>query len=100
MDLEIPLTIIKQAVRQFGKCGIPIVLDPSPFERLDEELLESGWYLSSNQSEAQRLTKIPIENPDQAPEAASGLMKHGNKGVCVKLGRGGCAIVTTDVQFV
>ncbi|MGP0593686.1 ribokinase [Nitrospira sp. T9] len=99
VDLEVPLSIVKQAVRQSEECGMPIVLDPSPAERLDEELMEAGCYLTPNQSEAQRLTNIPIDTQDQALEAASRLMKHGNKGVCVKLGTGGCAIVTTDDQF-
>lgn len=100
VDLEVPVSIVKQAVRQSQKCGMSIVLDPSPAERLDEELLEAGCYLIPNQSEAQQLTKIPIDNQDQALKAASRLMKHGNKGVCVKLGTGGCAIVTRDVQCV
>lgn len=100
VDLEVSLSIVKQAVRQSEEYGMPIVLDPSPAERLDEELLEAGCYLTPNQSEAQRLTNIPIGNQDQALEAASRLMKNGNKGVCVKLGTGGCAIVTTDIQFV
>ncbi|WNM56635.1 ribokinase [Candidatus Nitrospira allomarina] len=100
VDLEVPLPIVKQAVRQAEECGMVIVLDPSPSERLDEELLKSGCYLTPNQSEAQRLTKIPIENHDHALEAASRIRQHGNKGVCVKLGTGGCAIATADDQFV
>ncbi|GJL58306.1 MAG: ribokinase [Nitrospirales bacterium] len=100
VDLEVSPCIVKQAVRHSEECGLPVVLDPSPSESLDEELLQSGCYLIPNQSEAQRLTNITIENEDQALEAASRLRKHGNKGVCVKLGTGGCALVTPDVRFV
>lgn len=79
VDLEVPLSIVKQVVRQSEECGMPIVLDPSPAERLDEELLEADCYLTPNQSEAQRLTNIPIDTHDQALEAAKRLMKHGKR---------------------
>jgi ribokinase len=100
-NLEIPVVIVKHAIRCANTCGIPVVLDPSPADRLDQELLESGCFLTPNQTEAQRLTDTAIENPDQALEAADYLMTCGSQGVCVKLGKGGCAVASANEhQFI
>lgn len=97
-NLEIPAECVKFAIRCAKARNLPVVLDPSPADRLDRELLESGCYLTPNQSEAQRLTHITIESAGQAIEAGRRLLSRGNPGVCVKLGNGGCAVVSADQQ--
>jgi ribokinase len=99
-NLEIPVSIVKHAVRHAHECGIPVILDPSPAERMDQELLESGSYFTPNQSEAQQLTKISITSFEEALEAAHRLHAFGNMGICVKLGKGGCAVVTAGMHCV
>lgn len=99
-NLEIPVHIVKQAIQCAKACGIPVVLDPSPADRLDQELLESGSYLTPNQSEAQRLTQTTIEDPDQGLEAARRLLSFGSQGICVKFGDGGCAVASANEHHV
>lgn len=95
-NLEIPVDIVKRAIRCAKTYGMPVILDPSPADRVDQELLESGSYLTPNQSEAQRLTHTTIESHDQAMETAYRLLTWGSQGVCVKLEHGGCAVVSVN----
>jgi len=98
-NLEIPVPLVKHAVSEANKCGMLVILDPSPAQRLDKELLELGCFLTPNQSEAQHLTDTTIENREQAMEAAQCLVSLGGQAVFVKLGSGGCAVMSANEQY-
>src|SRR5690606_40299036 len=43
-NLEIPVEYVKFAIRCARARNLPVILDPSPADRLDRELLDSGCY--------------------------------------------------------
>ena len=98
MQLEIPIETVEAAADIAARNKIKIILNPAPAQQLSYELLSKVSILTPNQSEAELLTGVKVENQDDAARAAAILMTKGVDIVIVTLGSKGAYIVSADVQ--
>jgi ribokinase len=52
LQLEINIAAVEEAVRIAAAKGVPVILNPAPFQRISDEVLEMVTYLTPNESEA------------------------------------------------
>ena len=90
LQLEIPLETVYAAI-EFGNArGIPVLLNPAPAHpELDLGRIKGCDYFMPNESELALLTGMPVENPEQAEEAARSLLDAGIRNIVVTLGSRG-----------
>lgn len=89
MQLEIPLETIESAARIAAEKNIPVILNPAPARRLSDDLLRNVSILTPNETEAEMLTGVHIENEKDAERAAGLLMKKGTNAVIITMGARG-----------
>jgi ribokinase len=87
-SLEIPLSTARLALEVARRHGAITILNPAPLpERL--EFLELADYVTPNESEAARLTGLPVTDVDSAARAAAAMHARGAACVLVTLGAAG-----------
>ncbi|MCS7304591.1 MAG: ribokinase [Thermoguttaceae bacterium] len=98
LQLEIPLAVVAYAAQVAASAGVPVILDPAPAPEkpLPTELLRNITYLKPNESEAERLTGIRVEDERSARQAAEKLRADGAKNVIITLGANGAVVATAD----
>ena len=52
MQLEIPLEINREVLRFCKANNIPTILNPAPYQKLDEEIIDLATYITPNETEA------------------------------------------------
>jgi ribokinase len=90
IDSEVPGFVTEAAARSARRCGLCVLLDPSPADRVSDSLLRLVDVAVPNASEAETLTGIAVDGADTATRAARVLLDRGCKAVCIKLLDGGC----------
>ncbi len=98
MQLEIPIETVEAAADIAARNNIKIILNPAPAQQLSDELLSKVSILTPNQSEAELLTGVKVDNEDDAARAAEILMGKGVDVVIVTLGSKGAYIVSADMK--
>jgi len=96
LQLETPLETVRFTAQLAAEAGVPVVLDPAPAAPLDRSLLERVTYLTPNESEAERLTGIAVDDEATAREAAAKLLESGARHVIVTLGSQGALSAGPD----
>lgn len=92
-QLEIPLETVEYLAEFAERHDIPFMLDPAPARELPASLLRRVSWLTPNETETRELLKHPLDNDDQASNAAADqLLSCGVKNVVLKLGSRGCVI--------
>lgn len=91
VDLEISVQIARTAILAARRRQHQIVLDPSPANRLENDLYGLADYLTPNNSEAEELTGIRVQSVEEGFRAGEALLKRGARAAMVKLGAEGCA---------
>ncbi len=89
MQLEIPLDTVEAALDLAAKHGAVSVLDAGPAQKVAHSLIAKAAIVSPNETEAQAMTGIPVENFAQARKAAQALLDAGTKEAVMKLGAQG-----------
>ncbi|MGQ4666903.1 ribokinase [Metabacillus halosaccharovorans] len=80
IQLEIPLHTVIKATEIANKYGIPVILNPAPYQKLPKKLVESVTFITPNESEfEQLLSDIPIEERDKV--VAKCIVTKGEEGV-------------------
>lgn len=97
-DLEVPAAIVLAAVRAARERGLVVLIDPSPADRMPDELYPLVDVLTPNPGEARALTGVAVEDEDSARRAGERLLARGVTTACMKLPDGGCALVRADQQ--
>jgi ribokinase len=102
LQLESPMDAICRAAELAAEAGVPVILDPAPApeEPLPPSLLEHVTYITPNETEAQRLTGLAVEDEATAREAAQKLQGQGTRNVVVTLGAKGALAVGEETLFV
>ena len=98
-DYEVAPFIVERAIRAARERGFPVVLDPSPTDRVEARLLAQVDYLLPDASETEGLTGITPDSPESAARAARQLLEKGAKTVLVKLEGGGCLAMSREVTL-
>ena len=96
LQLETPMDTVQFTAQLAADAGVPVILDPAPAAPLDGSLLERVTYLTPNESEAERLTGIPVQDEASAREAAAKLLQSGARHVIVTLGSQGALSAGPD----
>jgi len=93
VDYEIAPFIVEGAIATANQHHIPVILDPSPADRVDPSLFPHIDYIVPDAGEAQTLTGMATDSVEQSIQAARQLQSQGVKNVCIKLKDGGCVLV-------
>ncbi|MBN1911673.1 MAG: ribokinase [Pirellulales bacterium] len=98
LQLETPAPTVKAAARLAADAGVAVILDPAPAPDgpLDADLLSCISYLTPNETEAQRLTGLPVVDEATACAAAEKLLAVGARSVILTLGAKGALVATPD----
>ncbi len=89
MQLEIPLPSVARAILLAHEKGCRVILDPAPAVALPDEMLRGLYLLTPNESEAEILTGIAVNDETTAREAATALLGRGADRVAITLGKRG-----------
>ncbi len=100
VQLETPLETIEFTAELAARAGVPLLLDPAPAPDgcLPDDLMKKITVLKPNETEAQRLTGIPVTDISSAQKAADVLLDKGVKQVLITLGSQGAWFVETPGQ--
>ena len=89
MQLETPVETIKAAARVAKQSGTRVVLNPAPAQPLSDDLLQLIDMITPNETEAELLTGVKVEDITSAQKAADILHAKGIKQVMITLGSQG-----------
>ena len=89
MQLETSEESILEGKKLAQKYGVPIILNPAPFQKTPEGLFDGIDYLTPNETEAEFFTGIPVVDENDAEKAAAKLHEMGVKNVIITLGKRG-----------
>ena len=89
MQLETPLEGIETAARIAAQHGTKVVLNPAPARPLPNHLLVMTEIITPNETEAELLTGVKVDNLDNADKAAQVLHQLGIPIVLITLGSRG-----------
>jgi ribokinase len=91
LQLEIPLDTVVAAAKLAKENGVKVLLDPAPARELPDELLQLCDFITPNETEAQILTGVKVNDYKDAKKAAEILLKRGVQAVIVKMSsKGSC----------
>ncbi|MGI8644607.1 MAG: ribokinase [Thermomicrobiales bacterium] len=96
IDLEVPVFIVRAAMKAARQRSFKVVLDPSPAGRMEDDLYELIDVVTPNPSEGHVLTHVEVTSPEDARRSGQELLRRGVGAVCQKLAGGGCVLVTSD----
>lgn len=88
-QFETPLHQATRAFRLAKKNGVVTVLNPAPARQVEQELLQNTDLITPNETEAEILTGVHVDNPASQHEAAVKLQELGAKNVIITLGSKG-----------
>lgn len=97
VDYEVAPFIVEIAVKAAQERNFPVILDPSPTDRIDQKLFTNIQYIVPDASETEGLTGIKPDSVENAKRAAQQLLARGVRNVLVKLEDGGCVATNGEV---
>jgi len=98
MQLETPLETVETAARMAHERRIRVILNPAPACTLSDALLQNVSILTPNETEAELLTGITVQDEASAQKAAEVLIGKGVKTVILTLGAAGAYLHTDTFQ--
>jgi len=95
-QLELRLPVVRWALTEAGRRGVPTILNPAPAQLLDDEILRLVHYLTPNEGEAGQLAAVEVTGLETARKAGERLVERGARVVIVTLGSEGALICGAD----
>jgi len=91
LQLEIPMETVEFTAQLAAAAGVPVILDPAPAPAspLDAALMRTLTCVKPNETEAERLTGIPVADEPGARRAAERLLQHGARSAIITMGAKG-----------
>ena len=89
VQLEIPIPTVEFIITQCDALSIPVIVNPAPANKLQEDRWKQVFAITPNESEAELLTGIKITDDRTAKKAALVLHEKGIKNVVITLGKRG-----------
>ena len=96
MQLETPIETVKTAAEIAADYGVKVILNPAPAQKLGDDILRHISILTPNESEAELLTGIKVEDEKGAEDAANLLLAKGIDTVLITLGSRGVYVAESD----
>ena len=94
MQLETPIETIEYVASLGSEKGKTVILNPAPAQALSDELLAKLDVITPNETEAEMLTGIKVENRADAEKAAQALREKGIGTVIITLGSQGAFVLS------
>ncbi|MEX0280725.1 MAG: ribokinase [Arenibacterium sp.] len=88
-QLEQPMAAAQRALEIARAGGTTTILNPAPAAELSDEILALCDYVTPNESEAEGITGVSVETPDDAARAADALTARGVGAAIITLGAQG-----------
>lgn len=85
-----------KAFNKAKELGKITILNPAPAKAIDKKLLKVTDIIIPNETEAELLTGVKVNNLESAKEAANKFLNNGVKFVVITLGSKGAAVITED----
>ena len=92
LQLETPLETVEAAAKLAAAAGARVILNPAPARPLPDDLLKRVYLLTPNESEAELLTGVAVNNEAAAAKAADALLARGVQNVIITLGARGAFV--------
>jgi len=89
LQMEIPVAISLQTAKAASRLGRIVILDPAPAEPIPEELYQHCTYITPNETEANALLGLQINNVHDASKAAEEFLYRGAETAIIKMGSNG-----------
>jgi ribokinase len=96
MQLETPIDTVTRAAQMACVAGVKVILNPAPAQHLDDDLLKLISILTPNETEAEILTNIKVDDESSAQKAAGALLDKGIEAVLITLGARGAFYASGD----
>jgi ribokinase len=96
MQFEIPLETIYHTVKLAKRHAIPVILNPAPAMKVDLDEIQSVDYFIPNESEAETITGLKVDNVDSAKKCAEHFLSKGLRRVILTLGEQGALLANRD----
>lgn len=91
-QLEQPIPAARRALEIARANGVTTILNPAPAAPLDDAIFALCDYITPNETEAEALTGMPVNNENEARKAADALLAKGVKTAIITLGERGALI--------
>ena len=88
-QFETPILPAVKAFEMAKESGVVTILNPAPAKQVPQELLQHTDLITPNETEAEILTGVHVDNPASQHEAAVKLQELGAKNVIITLGSKG-----------
>ncbi len=99
IQLETPLETVRTAVDMAEKRQLPVVLNPAPAAALPDDLLQGLFCITPNESEAEALTSVAVNDVASASAAAERLLQRGVENVVITMGSKGALLRNASETF-
>ena len=96
IQLEIPLEVVEFIISLCYRLRIKLILNPAPFQKIDDDYLKIIHAITPNMIEAESLTGIKVFDIDSSRFAARELIDKGIKNVFITMGNKGVFYITED----
>jgi ribokinase len=96
LQFEIPIETVYYCVKFAEKNRIRCIVNPAPAQPVDLKALSGLDYFVPNETEAEAITGLPVQNVDQAKKCAEKLLAGGVKRVIITLGANGSLLAGHD----
>ena len=98
MQLEIPLSTVEFIAKKASANGNRVILNPAPALQLSDELLGCLYLITPNETEAELLTGIKVNDAASAEKAALILWNRGVQNVVITMGGSGAYLLTGTIS--
>jgi ribokinase len=92
LQLEIPISTVEYSAVTASEHGIKVILNPAPACKLPDNLLRHTWLITPNETEAEAITGVSIDDLHSAEKAAKLIQARGVKNVIITMGETGAFI--------
>lgn len=89
MQLETPISTIEYAAAFANQNGVKVILNPAPAQSLSDTLLSNLYMLILNETEAELISGIKVDNFEDARKAAKAISDKGVEKVIITMGSHG-----------
>ncbi len=98
LQLEIPIETVQTAVEIAVKRGVKVILNPAPAQTLNDDILRNVSIITPNETEAELLTGVKVEDEQGAEKAADMLRVKGVDTVIITLGSRGVYVASPEFK--
>lgn len=96
LQLEIPIEAVARAVELANEKHCQVVLDPAPAQELPDAVYAGTYLFTPNETEAEILTGISVQDEESANSAAEKLVAKGIDNVAITLGAKGVLLLNKE----